>query len=332
MLAKSSKAILVAWNVIVTVAVLFLLRGSPSVSVAPQAGSFGQIIIPPAAGSATSRLDRAIDSCHAKHCFLFVPPGFPVGAPSHALPETITMIDLRQESVRILRGASPMTAGTVQQFAGRPSHSGLVVDDAVPETATNTQDQAIAGLIDNASPRLNAVGVWGGARSTAPGARIWGGFFNVSNQLLKKGQDTQLVALELDSLNYAKPGVSPNDSKVGLQIVGLGTSTNTNAVEILSNGAGNWQNGIVFDQNSVSLDGTLLGEAGKGPYKLGIDFSNASFTDAAVLVGEGQKIRLNTEDGGAAVIYTKGETLVIQAPSGGIEFTNAQGQPVSTIP
>lgn len=224
-----------------------------------------------------------------------------------------------------------MADGAPEQFANQPNHSGLVVSTAVPASATNIQDQSIAGLIDNYSPWLNAVGVWGGARSLAPGAPIWGGFFNVSNDQLKQGQDSQLIALELDSLNYAKPGVFPNNSKVGLQIVGLGNALNTSAIEILGNGAGNWVNGIVFDQNSVASSGTLIGEAGKGPYKLGLDFGNATFTDAAILVGEGQRIRLNATHG-AAVLYTRGDTLVIQAPAGGIEFDNPDGKPIRKIP
>lgn len=233
----------------------------------------------------------------------------------------------RLHALSIVSPGENVQADIRQNMVGHVG-STFVTGARVPASSTDTQDEATLATIDNYSLKTNGVALWGQGVSRAPGARIWGGFFSVYNQV---HADAQEVGVEVDTINRALPGVYPNKAKDGIQVVGIGSAANTNALEILGDGTGNWTNGIVFDASSVTPTGTLIGEAGKGPYKLGLDFGNATFTDAAIQVGPGQHIRLNTAHG-AAVLYTRGNRLVIQAPSGGIEFDNAQGKQVSYIP
>lgn len=276
--------------------------------------------------SATEKLDRAIQACGDQRCFVIITPDIGLGAPSN-IPDNVTLIDLRQESVRILRRGFPLSDGSPQTFANEPNNSTLVVADSVPADVDHEQDQAIAGLID--SPNLNAVGIWGGARSMAMGARVWGGFFNVSNE--ESREDAQLIALEVDTLNYGLPGVHPNHSKVGVQIVGLGDALNTNAIEIRSNERGRWVNGIVIEPDSLAPDGTVLGVGGKGPYALGINFGDVAFTDAAIRMGPGQKIRMDGPTGNASILYRDADApdqLVLQVGTGGLRIMDNTGMRV----
>lgn len=66
-------------------------------------------------------------------------------------------------------------------------------------------------------------------------ARVWGSFFNVTN-LDGKENDAQIIGSEIDVTNNSADGVYPNASKVGLQIVSLGSKLSTNAIEILAAG------------------------------------------------------------------------------------------------
>ena len=270
--------------------------------------------------SATAQLDAAIAACRGERCYVIAPPNLGEGAPS-SMPDNMTLVDLRQEAVRIVRRGYGLSDGAPQMFADELNHSTLVAADSVPASESHAQDQAFAGLIDNYSPNLNAVGVWGKGRSMAEGARVWGGFFNVINENL--GHDAQLIALEVDVLNYGLPGVFPNASKVGLQIVGLGDCLNTNAIEILSNKKGRWLNGIVFEPDALSDKSTVLGVGGEGPYHMGINFANVEFRDAAIRIAPGQRIRFDTQAGNPGIIYSdKGpaDQLVLVAGPGGLRI------------
>jgi len=281
----------------------------------------------------TEKLDKAIEACEGKRSFLIATPDIGLGAPSY-MPDNVTLIDLRQESLRILRRGFPLSDGAPQYFANEPNNSTLLAADSVPSNVSHAQDQAIAGLIDNHSPNVNAVGVWGGARALAEGSRAWGGFFNVSNSNFGSGyasqapKDAQLIALEVDVINWGLPGVYPNHSKVGLQIVGLGEALNTNAIEILSSEKGKWVNGIVFMPNSIAENGTVIGIDGKVECELGIDFANTKFKDAAMRIGPGQKIRMDGSNGNASIIYREAESpdqLVLVAGTGGLKVMDNTG-------
>lgn len=66
-------------------------------------------------------------------------------------------------------------------------------------------------------------------------ARVWGSFFNVTN-LDGEENDEKIIGSEIDVTNNSADGVYPNASKVGLQIVSLGSKLSTNAIEILAAG------------------------------------------------------------------------------------------------
>ena len=103
----------------------------------------------------------------------------------------------------------------------------------------------------NKVENVNAVSVWGDSTSIANGAKSWGGFFSARSScpgfvkggpLQKYGDpslvsckdhDNQLIGIEIDVLNSSKPGIYPNMSKTGLQIVGFG-NPNSMAIEVRS--------------------------------------------------------------------------------------------------
>lgn len=284
--------------------------------------------------TATDRLDAAIAACGGRRCFVIAPAGLGSGPPS-SMPDNVTLIDLRQESVRIIRRGHPLASGEPQSFANELNHSTLVAADVVPPDEDHEQDQAIAGLIDNFSPNLNAVGVWGGAQSRARGARVWGGFTLAANA---PGQDAQVISLEVDTRNQALPGIVPNASKIGVQIVGLGPDPsqgvppgdyrNTAAIEILSDRVGQWVNGIVFDDGALAADGTILGVAQPGPLRLGLDFSATTFTDAAIRIKNNQKIRFDVPGANPASVYSDAQpqsALALVAGPGGIRLIDNSG-------
>jgi hypothetical protein len=280
--------------------------------------------------SPTEQLDAAVAACADRRCFIIAPPGLGGGAPT-SMPENVTLIDMRQEAVRIIRRGHQLGNGDPQYFANEINHSTLVAADVVPPSADHEQDQAIAGLIDNYSPNLNAVGIWGGAASRAAGARAWGGFTSVTNTA---GEDAQIIGLEVDTMNTSLPGVFPNHSKVGVQIVGIGFGEpdgdhrNTAAIEILSDKVGRWINAIVIDDGALDAESTIIGVGEKGPVRAGLDFSATTFTDAAIRIKNNQKIRLDTPSGSPAQIYSDDQpesALALVAGPGGIRLVDNSG-------
>lgn len=287
-------------------------------------------------GSTKERLDAAIAACPKDFpCYVFVSPDLEKGILPTSVPANVVLIDTRGEGLRVVRRNHQLGSGETQYFPDGPLQTTLMGADNVPPTSTDHQVEGVLGIVSNQSTRTNAVGVWGTASSDAPGARVWGGFMSARTPN-EVGSDAQVIGLEVDTLNWSKDGVFPNASKVGVQIVGIGNYLNTNAIEILATEKAKWLNGINFEENSVAEGGTLIGAAGAGPYKLGLDLSHSSFTDSAIRVGFGQKIRLDSRDG-SALIYTtslegRADTLIIQVPDGGLLFHNSRGETVFEIP
>jgi len=287
-------------------------------------------------GSTKEKLDAAIAACPKDtSCYVFVSPNLEKGVLPTSVPDNVVLLDTRGEGLRVVRRNHQLGSGETQYFPDGPLQTTLMGADNVPPTSTDHQVEGVLGIVSNRSTRTNAVGVWGTASSDAPGARVWGGFFSARtpNDI---GADAQVIGLEVDTLNWAKDGVSPNASKVGVQIVGIGNFLTTNAVEILATEKARWVNGIVFQESSVAEKGTLIGAAGAGPYRLGLDLSHSNFTDAAIRIGLGQKIRLDSSAGPALFYTTKvkdgQDALIIQIPDGGLIFHNSKGETIFTIP
>ncbi len=74
---------------------------------------------------------------------------------------------------------------------------------------------------------------------------MWGGFFT-ANSSKGSDKDAQLIGAEIDVNNDTKPGIAPNASKTGLQVVGIGSVSVTNAIEIIGFDRGLWTNGLSF--------------------------------------------------------------------------------------
>lgn len=172
-------------------------------------------------------------------------------------------------------------------FPDGPLYNGFGRTLNVPSYSGFHQYTSIYGSTTNSSSKVNAIGLWGNASSIAEGSKVWGGFFTTSN---KVGLDAQLVGVEIDVLNYAKPGIPPNASKVGLQVVTIGDSDSSAAIEILSDHKSRWRNGILFQDGAISSEGSAIAIANKDPIKFGIDTSQQSFTDSAILLKKNQRV------------------------------------------
>jgi hypothetical protein len=208
-------------------------------------------------------------------------------------------------------------------FPDGPLQSALSGSVAVPENSKFHQYQGILGSVDLYSNNVNAVGVWGAAKSFIDKGRVWGGFLSANS--FKEGNDSQVIGLEIDTINYAKNGEFPNQSKIGLQIVGIGKKNNTAGIEILSDNVAKWYNGILIEENAITENGTILGVAQKSTMKTGIDLSNSHFTDSAIRIKNGEYLRFDSEENkqNPALIYSSMDNpskLVIRAGVGGIEI------------
>lgn len=184
----------------------------------------------------------------------------------------------------------------------------------------------------NFKPNTNAVSIWGDSAAIAQGAKAWGAFFSARSyykafaengkykDLAPAGTDfsfnpddydNQLVGVEIDVLNGGKPGIYPNKSKVGLQIVGFG-NPNSMAVEVRSEDTdkdlpaekrrGVWESGIYF-KNSLASYGRLV-VADFDTAKMGFDFRRSLFREGIMQArseGVGTGIILN--EGKSGEIY-----------------------------
>lgn len=216
--------------------------------------------------------------------------------------------------------------------------------------------QNLLSSVWNFKEATNAVSIWGDSASLVNGAKSWGAFFSArSNATMfqtdkrmapywPKGLapnnpddfDCQLIGVEIDVLNGGKPGVNPNMSKTGLQIVGFG-QPNSMGVEVRCQGAASknpddWQgqfaNGMYF-LNSLRPDGRLL-VADFASGNIGFDMRRPIFKEGALSIrSEGVKTGLVLNDGRAGEVFgglrwpdfqDKKQWITIRAGDGGIRM------------
>lgn len=199
------------------------------------------------------------------------------------------------------------------------------------ENAENYDDshnhyQNLLSEVLNFSEGTNAVAVWGDSSAVVNGSKAWGGFFSAranAQQFSENGQfsryipenvnleydqdtyDTQLIGIEVDVLNGGLPGVYPNMSKTGVQIVGFG-NPNSMAIEVRSEDTdkdvgdeerrGVFESGIYF-KNSIAPYGRLL-VSDLQQARIGLDLKSTLFTEGA--------IQLSSQQVGTGIIYNNG--------------------------
>lgn len=206
----------------------------------------------------------------------------------------------------------------------------------------------------NFAPGTNAVAIWGDSSAVVDGSKAWGGFFSARSNApefmtdefqkyvpddveLKYDQETydaQLIGVEVDVLNDGLPGIYPNMSKTGVQIVGFG-NPNSMAIEVRSEDTdkenvsdedrrGVFESGIYF-KNSIAPYGRLM-VSDLAKARIGLDFNNTLFTEGAIKLKSAQVgtgIILN--DGKSGEIYggarwddNPEEWMTLRAGEGGI--------------
>jgi hypothetical protein len=211
------------------------------------------------------------------------------------------------------------------QFSGQHVGQMSGVSDLLPDGPALPQYQSWLTELISLRPGTNAVASWSDAESKVDGGRVWGGFISARSEL-PDGADSQLIGLEVDVLNDGLPGVYPNYSKVGLQVVGFGAA-NTNAIEVLTQTpSAAFQNIINIQPNSIAADGAVIGMAPQHAGR-GIDFRGSTFADGALLLSPNQKIVFQIPGLNDAAIYRdqfSNGYLVLQAGTPGLRITNAQ--------
>lgn len=250
----------------------------------------------------------------------------PVGFHNYAALEGLSnrILDLNAPGLRLFSGRSSLRDGKQDYFPLGALDTQFTVALYVPEDSYAHQSEAIYGIVENASTTVNAVGIWGSASSLKKDARVWGGFIKGSTSEGEKN-DAQVIGLEIDVINNALPGVSPNRSKTGLQIVGIGKASVTNGIEIIGAGPAKWGNGILFSEGAIQKDGAVIGLSQSGNVARGIDFSNTTFGNAALLLNKESPISFRSRSGNASLIYTDdfgNGHLVMQAGVDGLRVTN----------
>lgn len=179
----------------------------------------------------------------------------------------------------------------------------------------------------NFSEGTNAVAVWGDSSAVVNKSKAWGGFFSARSNArqfleneefskyipkdvdLKYDKDTydaQLIGIEVDVLNDALPGVYPNMSKTGVQIVGFG-NPNSMAIEVRSEDSdkdmdhkerrGVFESGIYF-KNSIAPYGRLL-VSDQQQMKIGFDLKNTLFAEGVM--------QIQSQQVGTGIIYNDGK-------------------------
>lgn len=207
-----------------------------------------------------------------------------------------------------------------------------VLHDLDDETAENYDDshnhyQNLLSEVINFSKGTNAVSIWGDSSAVVDGSKAWGGFLSARSnrdlfieneefkQYIPEGvvlspdemYDAQLIGLEVDVLNGGLPGVYPNMSKTGVQIVGFG-NPNSMAIEVRSEDTdkdisgderrGVFESGIYF-KNSIAPYGRLI-VSDFSTAKMGLDFRNTLFNEGAIV--------LNSNQVGTGIIFNEGKS------------------------
>jgi hypothetical protein len=250
----------------------------------------------------------------------------PRGVPTGPLPNTWRnpILDFRGPNVRLFSGPVSIGTGAQDYFPLGALDSVFSVGMAIPNGSLAHQGEAIYGLVENTSPTVNAVGIWGASHSLALKARAWGAFFT-ANSAEGDDKDAQLIGLEVNVVNHTRAGVVPNASKVGIQVVGLGEAQVTNGVEILASGPALWNNGILFSDHSISPTGTILGVSQKDAVNIGIDISHTPFKKAAVLISNNSLLGFRSKVGADPGMYAddiNNGSLVLRSGRDGTRITN----------
>ena len=231
------------------------------------------------------------------------------------------VFDMRSAGLRLYRGKTGVSGWRQNYFPLGALDSLFSVGIEVPSDSYSHQSEAGYFTLNNYSTTVNGVALWGEATSKADGSRVWGGFITARN--FDAENDAQLVGLEIDVSNYGKPGIFPNDSKVGAQIVALGDFECTNAIELIAAGKSSWHNGILVSEGTINKDGAIIGVSQSSPVATGIDFGNTPFTNAAIQVSNDSKIVMKTPSGNPTCIYSdKFNFLAVQAGTEGFRITN----------
>ncbi|HHS7808260.1 hypothetical protein [Pseudomonas sp. MWU12-3103b] len=176
----------------------------------------------------------------------------------------------------------------------------------------------------NKVSNLNTVSVWGDSTSVVDGAKSWGGLFSARSMcdgfqkggaaekygspdlFTCDGNDNQLIGIEIDVLNNSKPGVFPNMSKTGLQVVGFG-NPNSMAVEVRTEDTDRIQPGKAprgafeagfYMKNSIQPKYGRMIVADFDRAKMGIDFRKPVFSEGAM--------QFNTQGVGTGLVANGG--------------------------
>lgn len=155
---------------------------------------------------------------------------------------------------------------------------------------------------------VNAVSIWGDSTSIVDGAKSWGGFFSArsscpayvrggplqeygdSSLISCEDIDNQLIGIEIDVLNSSKPGVFPNMSKTGIQVVGFG-NPNSMAVEVRSMDSDRVELGkaprgafesAFYVKNAIQPEYGRMIVADFDKAKIGLDFRKPIFSEGAM--------------------------------------------------
>lgn len=228
-----------------------------------------------------------------------------------------------------------------QNYAGQTSER-VDIEKQNPENYHDTHNhyQTVLYEVLNFTPGANAVPVWGDGQAVANGALAWGAFFsarsiyvknvsgstknfdplqaaapsNLHANLASADFDCQITGIEVDVLNSGKPGVPPNMSKTGIQIVGFG-NPNSHAVSVMCENfnstpdkrRGQFETGIYFEQSIHPDYGrTLVGDFDTA--KIGIDFRRPVFKQGAFHAnpqGAGTGILFNDDCAGGEIYAGK---------------------------
>ena len=210
------------------------------------------------------------------------------------------------------------------QFGGQHVGQMSGVSDLLPNGPAMDHYQTWLTELISLRPNTNAVASWSDAFSKVDDGLVWGSFISARSEL-PAGADSQLIGLEIDVLNGGLPGVYPNYAKVGLQVVGFGAA-NTNAIEILTQTpSAAFQNIINIEPNTLAPDGAVIGMLPQHGHR-GIDFLGSTFSDAAFLMSENQRIVFRTAGVGDAAIWRddiNNGYLVLQAGPPGLRIVNS---------
>lgn len=223
------------------------------------------------------------------------------------------------------RCAAPTGRYRYHQFGMQPGIGDFAgFSDVLHAGPTLIQYQTFLTELETYRPNTNAVASWSDAMARVNDSLVWGSFVSARSQL-DAGSDAQLIGQEIDVLNDGKPGIAPNKSKVGLQIVGFGRQ-NTNAIEVLNQSptSGQFSNGIVFGPTALAGDGAYLGATSAKPVARGIDFQNVHFTDGAMMLSQGSAITFANRSGEKSAILTDDSNqLVVRAGESGLRVIDS---------